>query len=657
MSAGEIGWRLKGAFRDTLDIPRFVFQDAPGAELAPFPKLSEYEPPFRVSPAPIGQLGRWPGGSAWVKALEKSADQIQSNRLSFFDLEDVELGDPIDWHRDHASGKRAPRRLIQFVDYRNYRAMGDCKLVWEPNRQHQLVVLARAYRATGKTEYAKAVARLMSDWLAGNPFGRGMNWRSPLELAIRLINWIWALDLIKEADPFEPGDWAAVCRSVYQHCWEISRKYSRGSSANNHLIGEAAGVFVATSYFPEMPEAEIWRAEAKAILEEEIIRQTYSDGCTREHALGYQCFVTQFFAICRYIGELANDPFGYAYSKRLEAMFDFVAILGEGGPLPMFGDRDDGYVLDLGTPPDDLDAWLAMSFLMFARTDHGGRCAGPVEPAYWLYGAEGMYALRDVIAAEEKPLEPKEFESGYFLLQSGRRGKGQISVLFDCAELGYTSIAAHGHADALSIVVRADGHDFLIDPGTYDYFSFPAWRNYFRGTAAHNTIRIDGQDQSENLGPFMWGSHAKAVVIDWKHENGVIQASGGHDGYLRLDDPLVHMRQLRLDRARGRLEIVDKLECEGKHEAEVFFHLAPECTAEAQDDHSMILSVEDTRLAIRFDPALTVECREASDDDFPGWVSRGYHRKTASRTIVARGAVSGETSYTTVIEPVGSDIE
>lgn len=137
------------------------------------------------------------------------------------------------------------------LDYRDLRVTGDAKVVWEPIRHHHLVVLARAYRATGDVRYASAVVEQLESWLEQCPFGQGMNWRSPLELAIRLINWVWAVDLIREAGLVKGMLQACLRQAAYLHLWEITRKYSRGSSANNHRIGEAAGVFTASSSFPD----------------------------------------------------------------------------------------------------------------------------------------------------------------------------------------------------------------------------------------------------------------------------------------------------------------------------------------------------------------------------------------------------------------------
>lgn len=133
----------------------------------------------------------------------------------------------------------------------------------------------------------------------------------------------------------------------------------------------------------------------------------------------------------------------------------------------------------------------------------------------------------------------------------------------DCAELGLGSIAAHGHADALSIAVRAYGTDVLVDPGTYDYYSHPEWRNHFRSTRAHNTVEIDGLDQSTRLGNFMWGQRAVASCSAWSATQGGHSFEGQHDGYQRLPNPVLHRRRVELDDARREIVVSDELQGEG----------------------------------------------------------------------------------------------
>ena len=299
MTLTEIGWRITSLVRNIIDIPRIRLGLYPGPKSYRSPlTINSAKPGFRVpSPEPGDwcAIGNTEEESTWLARLIKNARLITEHRFTYFNLNQHFLGDPIDWHADHSSGKRGKLRLSAFVNYRDFDTVGDCKQVWEPNRHHQLVTLARAWHATGDKNYADEIANQLESWLEQNPFGYGMNWRSPLELGVRLINWIWALDLIRDSEAISDELWSRIHHAAYLHCWDITRKYSRGSSANNHLIGEAAGVFVAASYFRFFPHSDKWMQQSREILESEIIAQSYDDGCTREQALGYQFFVMQFF--------------------------------------------------------------------------------------------------------------------------------------------------------------------------------------------------------------------------------------------------------------------------------------------------------------------------------------------------------------------------
>lgn len=647
MSLAEVLWRMQGACRASWDAARV------GRGFRPSGRVRIDLQPFRET-----KLFPWPVGGAkdspWCARLVDSAERLSRNRLSFFDLDDVHLGDPIDWHRDHASQRTAPLVVSQRIDYRDFAAVGDCKLVWEPNRHHQLVVLARAYRATGEERFARALLRQLESWLDANPFGKGMNWRSPLELGIRLITWSCALDLIAPCLHAETPLLSRVADSIYDHYWQIARNYSRGSSANNHLIGEAAGVFVAASLYSSLPDAARRRAEAARMLESEIERQTYPDGCTREHAFGYHLFVAQFFVICKRVAECTGQRFSAAYDERLERMIDFaVSMMEASRSLPKLGDSDDGYVLDLGEPVDDYDSWLAIGCRLFARADLGARLERAPQTAYWLFGPEGMDALereRKAGPAGGKLSSMAYRDSGYCLLQCGSPSVGdQVSVLFDCAELGYGSIAAHGHADALSVAVRAYGRDLLVDAGTYDYFSYPEWRSYFRSTAAHNTVRIDGRDQSVMLGPFLWGTRARAELVRFTSDGRKTVAQGRHDGYTKLPAAVHHSRTVELDADSRVVSLVDEIEGDGEHDIELFFHPAPGCVATQIADGAWAIRIAGHTARLELDPALVASSRAAREGEPAGWVSDGYHRKAASTVIYGRARLRCPATLRSVI--------
>ncbi len=483
MSPRETAWRIRSALRDALDRPLAPLR----RRRRPLGMLLDGLPPddygFTVAdlaPGHWARPGADPAERRWLRRLLARADHAAAGRLHLFDRRNVPCGDPIDWNRDHKAGVQAPLRFSPWLDYRDTRSVGDCKFVWEPNRHHHFVVLARAYRAGGDPRYARALLRQWTSWLDQCPYAAGMNWRSPLELAVRLVNWVWAFDLIRPSRLLDEGLRDRLLNSVQLHLWEITRKYSRGSSANNHIIGEAAAVFIAASYFHQLELAARWRRHSYGILCRQVHHQTFPDGANREQALGYHVFVLQFLLLAGLVGRWTASPFPADYWAALEKQFAFVTALAEGGQPPMFGDADDGYVLDLGPGGADLRGWFAVAAVLFGRPDLAVLAGDHAEAPRWLLGYSSRQQMPGAAGslpagAAGAPLASRAFpDSGLYLLQCGHRGQpDRISVTFDCGDLGLGTIAAHGHADALAVTLRAFGADILVDPGTYDYFSLP----------------------------------------------------------------------------------------------------------------------------------------------------------------------------------------
>lgn len=642
MSPDEIVWRVRGVARDWTD-RHFLASHARRA-------VGAFDPPPASGPR---ENRLYCGSSSWMMPawrddLLRRADQVITGRLRIFDFETAPTNEGFDWNRDPKHDVAAPLRFAPSIDYRDFREVGDCKFVWEPNRHLQFVVLARAYAASDDERYLRELTLQWSSWLQQCPFGLGMNWRSPLELAIRVINWALAWELTNGGAALPAKLRDEILRSVYLHIWETARKYSRGSSANNHLIGEAAGVYVASVVFPFYREAATWRAQAFALLEREIIKQTFADGFTREQATGYHLFVVEFFTLAAIAAQRIGDPISQQYLQRLQAMHCALAAWREGGDAPMVGDADDGAVTDLASDALDPRPWLGIGAALFSDSTLARAADRQFEAAGWLFGSEALSAMAETDAHSKEPLQPRAFEeAGYYFLQCGV-GDRRLSALFDCGPLGYTAIAAHGHADALSFTLRAAGADVFVDPGTYDYFTYPSWREHFRGSRAHNTLTIDGVDQSEMRGPFMWGARAQSRCLEWQPDK--LCVFGEHDGYRRLTDPVTHQRRIEIDAGQAALTISDQIVANGAHDAELWFHLAEDCRISGVDEGKVRFSWargEGTLIAPE-GTELTTFC--GSEAPIAGWVSSGYHRKTPAPAICCRGTIRGESRWVTRIE-------
>jgi len=660
MSPAEVAWRVASAARDARDRLAWRVGVVPPAPVSVARAVADQTPPaVRLNDLAVGGWAGAPQGSAeaaWRDALVARADRILGGRLDIFDLEAFPVGWPPDWNREYKADRSTPRGFAPAIDYRDFRLTGDAKFGWEPSRHLHVPVLGRAYRATGDVRFAAGVTEALESWLDQCPYLSGLQWRSPLEMAIRAINWSLALELVWESGEVSGGRGARILDVLWLHIREIQRRYSRASSANNHLIGEAAGVFVGTTLFPCLDEDGRWNEESRAVLCREIAAQTHPDGGTREQAFGYQVFVTEFLTLAAIVARRAGRELPQPYEERLGRMFDFAAALCEGGPAPMFGDADDGHVFDLGGGREPTSSLFALGAALFGRGDLKRLSGGqPPEGVRWLMGEAACAGYRTLAGAPDPRLASHALpESGYYLLQSGRRGEsGAISLIFDCGDLGFGSLAAHGHADALSLCLRVGGEDVLVDPGTYDYFTYPALRTYFRSTRAHNTLEIDGLDQSTMLGPFLWGQRARARRVEWDPEGAMARVQGEHDGYRRLPNPVWHRRRVSLATREGIVVVEDEVAGSGRHTAAVRWHLAETCRVLALEGSRCLVAFRGGRLEIEFDERLALESLTASEDPTGGWVSRGYHRRSPSVTLVARGGVVADVILITRMRILG----
>jgi hypothetical protein len=580
-----------------------------------------------------------------------AANRIAEGWLHVFALRDVDLGSPPRWNRDPKTGIEAPLQFGKLLDYRDPDLVGDIKYLWEPNRHAHLVTLAQAFALTGEEKYFRVVQEHLDSWFIACPYGMGANWSSSLEAAMRLANWSAAWQLLGVQILEKHAEFAARwLRSVYQHAEFVRGWFSLHSSANNHLIGEAAGLFLAALCWPHWPRARAWLATAKAILEREALAQNAPDGVNREQAVWYQQSVLEMLVLCLLAGKANKQWFSPDYESRIEAMMDFLAsIMDAGGNVPMFGDADDGVVASLapGAPP--ARSLLATGALLFHRGDFKLKVGALDDKARWLFGAGADQRFAALDAEKTRlPLRQAYPEGGYYVLGCEFETPNEIRVVADAGPLGYRSIAAHGHADALSFTLSAGGREFLVDPGTYAYHTQERWRQYFRGTGAHNTVRIDGLDQSVQGGNFMWLRKARAGCSLWLSSAHKDSFEGWHDGYLRLEDPVKHRRLIELDKKARRVLVEDTLEMEDEHEVELAFHCAEGCRVDPVEG-GYVLEQEGVSLKILLPVNGETQLYRGSLSPLAGWVSRSLDRREPAPTLLWKARLAGRSLLRTEI--------
>jgi hypothetical protein len=615
-------------------------------------------PPPDVTPA----ARPWIRAPATVDAATylEAADRICAGKFDVFALRGIDLGSPPRWNRDPKTGIEAPLSFGKLLDYRNPRLVGDIKYLWEPNRHLHLVTLAQAYALSGEARYFGVIRQHLHSWFAACPDRMGPNWSSALELGVRLINWSVAWQLLGGASSplFQDDEGARFRRrwleAVYQHAQFVHGHFSFYSSANNHLIGEAAGLLIAGLTWPHWPHARAWVADAKAILEREALLQNAPDGVNREQAVSYQQFALDLLLLALFAAKANGKKFSAAYESRIEVMIEYLAsIMDAGGNIPMFGDSDDGLVVKLAHGRDFCcyRSLLASGAILFRRADFKAKAGRLDDKTRWLFGEGADTAFRALDANRAQlPVRRVFPEGGYYVLGCDFETENEIRLVADAGPVGYQTIAGHGHADALAFILSVGGREFLIDPGTYAYHTQGPWRQYFRGTAAHNTLRVDGRDQSQSGGNFMWLKKASAGCSLWRPSAERDSFEGWHDGYTRLADPVMHRRRIALDKVARRVVVNDKLQMAGEHNIELFFHCSERCQVDPARD-GYVLSQAGRTLTLRLPQAegATWRVYHGSVAPISGWVSRRFDDKRPAPTIAWQSRLKGETVLCTEI--------
>lgn len=585
-------------------------------------------------------------------AVVAAADRILAGDLELLGWPRPDLADP-DWFLDPVTGRRAPQDVLSFrIDHRDEAVTGNVKAVWELSRHHHLTVLAAAWWLTHDDRYAEVVARQLRSWWTANPFLSGVHWTSGIELGVRLTSWVWVRRLLDEwpgvADLFEENQDAL--RQLRRHQEYLAAFRSRGSSANNHVVAEAVGRLVAACAFPWFRESDHWRAEATAELEEQLAANTFPSGLNREQATDYHRFVTELGIVALAEADRAGHPLGQQTRTLLTSSLDAAAAILDGtGRPPRQGDGDEGRALIVDDP--DLDPWAAL-------LSAGAAVVGPRD--WWPVVAPSASAvLLSALAARvdvpgRPTVAPAAFpDAGLYLLRTRADDGPEIWCRCDGGPHGFLSIAAHAHADALSIEVRCDGVDLLADPGTFCYHGDRRWRSYFRSTAAHNTIVVDGASQSLEAGPFLWAGRTDSATEGVDLGGSRQSWSAHHLGYGRSEAGLRHHRRVELDADDRTLVVEDTLSGGTRHTASLSWHLGPQVSVEVSGAAATLswdTQAGRRTATLHLPEQLVWSAHRGEEDPIRGWYSPRFGARVPSTTLVGDGAWTGVVTLRTVLD-------
>lgn len=482
------------------------------------------------------------------------------------------------------------------------RGDADIRAVWEPARLQQLtLVFASLSRHKDQDEADRlrdfARTRLLS-WLDENPFPTGPHYRSAMECGLRIPVFFYAVKLLKNLDR---GESARVITAVWAHALWTETNLSLYSSLGNHTVCEAVGLVFAGAMFRDTRAGRRWLDRGIELLGQELPRQVLPDGGPLEQSFSYHRFVLDLYWLCAdFLDKNSlHDPSGWRARLRLGE--EFLASFADRGRYPSPGDSDGGHAVAPGLAPK----------------------RETPSPRY-----SGCRAFPD---------------TGYTVLNAAAGAR----LTFDHGPLGMPPLHNHGHADALSLTLSLAGKEFLVDPGTYRYNGAPQWRRYFKGTAAHNTVQVDGQDQAVQRTGFVWSDPYRCRVLRRDETGAGYLVEAEHDGYRRLTDPVLHRRALLLP-GPDAVVVRDSFAGEGLHEFALHFHLHPEAVV-TREKRCWYISRGGSRIWLQLLGEADLELLHGGEDSPLGWYAPAYGLKQPAAVLrcIKRGACS--ISFRTVI--------
>jgi hypothetical protein len=653
MSAAEIAWRV----REQAVRRAWERRQVPQGRIASLQPLPTRDRRFTAI-LPPDTAERVPERAR--AAIIADADRLLKGEWEVLGVVRTDMVQP-DWFFDPVTGRSSePGKYAFSINQRDERQVGNIKQVWEISRLQHLTLLASAWYLTHRGEYAQRVADQLRSWWRENPFLSGVNWTSGIELSIRLINFCWIRRLLNEwpgaADLFECNDLAL--HQIHWHQQYLATFESRGSSANNHVIAEAAGQLAASCAFPWFQESDRWRRDSAKLLERALKRNTFPSGINRELASDYHGFVAELGFFAAIEAAVAGAPVASDTARLLCAMTDSMAALADVRVKPpRQGDSDEGRVVLLDAPEDNRwPALLALGDAVFGRLDWWPE----IIPDAGSTLASAMIGSRPDLAGRPERRTSRFADAGIAILRtavplstvplSTRQQALEIPEIWcrcDGGPHGFLSIAAHAHADALSVEVRYGGVDVLADSGTYCYHGEPEWRSYFRSTIAHNTAEIGGHSQSVEGGPFLWLRHARTRELETSDPD--LSWTAEHEGYSSLRPQARHRRSVLLDPATRCIDITDVIDDAG-HGVRLAYHLGPLVQAELGESHAALAWPDapvpgSARMELPAGLAWSVHRGET--DPVLGWYSEGLGHRVPSVTLVGTGSCRRAVPLTT----------
>lgn len=514
--------------------------------------------------------------------------------------------------------KTVPRCQNNLLDWSDNGPEGDREWTWFFNRHYHLQDLLEAYQKTGNPLYVESINHHVIDWIISNPSQKipltWGQWRG-LEVAYRISHWAPCFYGLQQVKEFSSAARILMLSSILDHACYLRQFHAWGA---NWLTREMNGLATVALCWSEFRNSQQWFNYATANLLREIEEQVYPDGVHKELTSLYHRVTLRDF---QNFADLLNNSgidVPETFKVRLEQMWNYLA----------YSLSPDGYsVLNNDSDRDNNRSLVRQAADSYQRPD-------------WSY-----------IASNGKVGQPPQSEpskifpwAGQLISRSGWEAEAHWSFF----DIGSAGIYYHIHNDKLHLSLAAYGRDLLVDSGRYRYVRDRFWQ-YFRGSASHNVVLIDGKCQKTGIRelhkPLSNCDYAIAPEFDF--------ASGTFDaGFIGLKGKATHSRVVLYLRDKYWV-VVDRIITARPRQIEVLWHFHPDCTvvSDGQSVTTIDPGVGNLKIVPASNLPWNVQIVQGQNNPVQGWWSREYNHKIPNPTAIYSTSIEASTTFAWILVP------
>ena len=553
------------------------------------------------------------------------ANSVMAGRYKLYSHHLVDAGLPPDWSRNQLTGEITPRYLhwSRIPDFK----FGDIKNVWELNRFSFCFALVRAYARTADERFPELFWQLLEDWQKHNSPQQGANWKCGQEITFRLMAWIFAFYAFSHSPATTAARQKMLLEIIAASAHRIQGHIGYAlSQRNNHGLSEATGLFTIGLLFPKLKMAQEWERLGRAYLEKLAAELIYDDGAFSQHSANYHRVMLHDLLWALRLGDLNHRPLSDSLKTKFSQATNFLYQIQDriSGKTPNYGQNDGALVLPLSSC-DYTDFRPVLQAAYYYSNSRKLYPPGPWdEDLLWLFGPSALTAPQLATPRQELFNAPK---GGCYVL----RDKDMFAFV-RCSK--YTHRPAQ--ADQLHVDVWMDGKEVVCDPGTFSYNAPKPLDKGFGGTEFHNTVTVDDLGQMDRIGKFMWLPWSEGLSKPGKKSSSgqLLSWQGEHHGYMRLRNPVRHVRSILLLQGRGLL-VLDNLSSAKPHLYTLSWLCNTTTDAFNKRENGLLLNDRSIPVSITWGASadLKASFHSGNEDSALGWKSNYYSARSPALSV------------------------